>query len=192
MKASCTVEGLGPEPAEGPEHNRFSRQLGRSVWGGPTGGSTPAQAPQRTRTRGQGRRGRVVGGTLEHLERVWLNLLRPGPRRLMTLGLAGAAVFAATGFAGYYLSRPAQEVLYAELDVARIGSALGEAGIAFDVSADGATVSVRYGQSGPARMLLAEKGLPNGSTGGYELFDKLGSLRLTSFIQEVTRVRAIE
>jgi flagellar M-ring protein FliF len=143
----------------------------------------------------QGRRGRIVDGILQNLERVWSNLLRLGPRRLAALGLAGLAVFAATGLAGYYLSRPAQEVLYAGLDrqdVARIGAALGEAGIAFDVSPDGASVSVRYGQSGPARMLLAEKGLPNGSTGGYELFDKLGSLGLTSFMQEVTRVRAIE
>ena len=143
----------------------------------------------------EGRRGRVVGGILGNLERVWSNLLRLGPRRLAALGLAGITVFAATGLSGYYLSRPAQEVLYAGLDrqdVSRIGAALNEAGIGFDVSADGATVFVRYGQSGPARMLLAEKGLPNGATGGYELFDKLGSLGLTSFMQEVTRVRAIE
>ena len=116
----------------------------------------------------EGRRGRVVGGILGNLERVWSNLLRLGPRQLAALGLAGITVFAATGLSGYYLSRPAQEVLYAGLDrqdVSRIGAALNEAGIGFDVSADGATVFVRYGQSGPARMLLAEKGLPNGATG---------------------------
>ena len=52
--------------------------------------------------------------------------------------------------------------------------------------------SVRYGQTAPARMLLAEKGLPASGNAGYELFDKLGSMGLTSFMQEVTRVRALE
>ena len=41
-------------------------------------------------------------------------------------------------------------------------------------------------------MLLAEKGLPHSSNAGYELFDKLGSLGLTSFMQEMTRVRVLE
>ncbi len=41
-------------------------------------------------------------------------------------------------------------------------------------------------------MLLAEKGLPSSTNAGYELFDKLGSIGLTSFMQEVTRVRALE
>ena len=41
-------------------------------------------------------------------------------------------------------------------------------------------------------MLLAEKGLPSSANAGYELFDKLGTLGLTSFMQEITRVRALE
>ncbi len=41
-------------------------------------------------------------------------------------------------------------------------------------------------------MLLAEKGLPTSSNAGYELFDKLGSMGLTSFMQDITRVRALE
>jgi len=41
-------------------------------------------------------------------------------------------------------------------------------------------------------MLLAEKGLPNSPNAGNELYDKLGSLGLTSYMQEVTRVRALE
>ena len=77
-------------------------------------------------------------------------------------------------------------------DVSRIGAALKEAGIAFDVNAQGTAVLVRYGQTAQARMLLAEKGLPASANAGYELFDKLGSMGLTSFMQEVTRVRALE
>ena len=41
-------------------------------------------------------------------------------------------------------------------------------------------------------MLLAEKGLPTSSNAGYELFDKMGSMGLTSFMQEITRLRALE
>ena len=74
----------------------------------------------------------------------------------------------------------------------RIGAALNEAGIPFDVNADGSAVLVRYGQTATARMLLAEKGLPQSANAGYELFDRMGSFGLTSFMQEVTRVRVLE
>jgi flagellar M-ring protein FliF len=41
-------------------------------------------------------------------------------------------------------------------------------------------------------MLLAEKGLPESGNTGYELFNQVGSFGLTSFMQEVTRTRALE
>ncbi len=131
----------------------------------------------------------------EQLEHVLSSLVKLGGRKLAILGVVGLGIFAITGFTGYYLSRPSLEVLYSGLDrqdVTRIGSALKEAGLTFDVNADGNTVLVPYGQTVQARMLLAEKGLPHSANAGYELFDKLGSLGLTSFMQEVTRVRAIE
>jgi flagellar M-ring protein FliF len=131
----------------------------------------------------------------EQLERLWLSLLALGGRRLAALGLVGLAVFAAVGLGSYYLSRPQLEAIYTGLtpqDVSRIGAALREAGIHFDVNAQGTAVLVRYGQTAQARMLLAEKGLPSSATAGYELFDKMGSMGLTSFMQEVTRVRALE
>jgi flagellar M-ring protein FliF len=132
---------------------------------------------------------------LEQLERLLGNLLALGPRRLAALSLVGLTVFAGVGLGSYYLSRPNLETLYAGLspqDVTRIGAALREAGIAFDVNAQGTAVMVRYGQTAEARMLLAEKGLPSSANAGYELFDKLGSIGLTSFMQEVTRIRALE
>ncbi len=131
----------------------------------------------------------------DQLQKLVDNLTKLGWRRLAALGLIGLSVFAVVGLGGYYLSRPAFEVLYAGLDrqdVASIGSALTEAGIAFDVSTDGTTVKVRYSETAHARMLLAEKGLPHSANSGYELYDKLGSLGLTSFMQDVTRVRALE
>jgi flagellar M-ring protein FliF len=131
----------------------------------------------------------------EQVERLISNLLALGPRRLALLAAIGLAVFGLIGAAGYFLSRPANEILYSGLDkqdVTRIGAALKDAGVPFDVSADGASVYVAYGDTARARMLLAEQGLPRSGGTGYELFDKLGSLGLTSFMQEITRVRALE
>jgi flagellar M-ring protein FliF len=132
---------------------------------------------------------------LEQLERLWSSLLGLGLRRLAGLGLVGLTVFAAVGFGSYYLSRPDFETLYIGLsaqDVSRIGATLKEAGVTFDVNAQGNAVSVRRGQTAQARMLLAEKGLPTSANAGYELFDKMGSMGLTSFMQEITRLRALE
>jgi flagellar M-ring protein FliF len=131
----------------------------------------------------------------EQLERLWMSLLGLGGRRLGVLALVGVTVFGTVALSGYYLSRPDLETLYGGLnaqDVSRIGATLKEAGIAFDVNAQGNAVLVRRGQTAQARMLLAEKGLPSSANAGYELFDKMGSIGLTSFMQEVTRIRALE
>jgi flagellar M-ring protein FliF len=131
----------------------------------------------------------------EQLERLWMSLLGLGGRRLSLLALVGVTVFGTVTLSGYYLSRPDLETLYGGLnaqDVSRIGATLREAGIAFDVNSQGTAVLVRRGHGAQARMLLAEKGLPSSTSAGYELFDKLGSMGLTSFMQEVTRVRALE
>src|SRR5208337_5559044 len=130
----------------------------------------------------------MAGG--DQLERLWVSLIGLGPRRLTALGTVGIAIFAFVGFGSYYLSRPDLEVLYVGLspsDVARVGEVLHESGISFDVSAEGTKVFVKRGEAAKARMVLAERGLPNSSTAGYELFDKLGSMGLTSFMQNVTR-----
>ena len=136
-----------------------------------------------------------MSNALAQAERLWANLLALGAKRLAALAAIGVIVFAATGVAGYYLSRPTMEVLYSGLDrddIVSIGTTLREAGVAFDVTADDSTVMVSVGQASFARMTLAEKGLPHSGSVGNELYDKLGSLGLTSFMQEVTRVRAIE
>jgi len=131
----------------------------------------------------------------EHAQRLWNNLIELGPRRLTVLALVGFVVFLGVGGGAYYLSRPEFDVLYTGLnreDITRVSMVLRDASISFDVNATGDTVYVRPGQTAQARTLLAEKGLPNSSSGGYELFDKIGSLGLTSFMQEITRVRALE
>jgi len=131
----------------------------------------------------------------QHAERLWTSLMQLGARRLAALAAIGLAVFLTVGFGAYYLSRPSQEALYTGLDredVSRMGAVLNDAGIPFDVSSDGTSILVSYGSTAQARMLLAEKGLPHNTKSGYELFNDLGSLGLTSFMQEVTKIRALE
>lgn len=118
-----------------------------------------------------------------------------GVRRLALLGLiavTGVVTFAAVAFMA---ARPSQDTLYtniAPLDLPRMSQTLSEAGIPFDIGSDGTRIFVKRGEASRARAILAERGLPASGGVGYELFDKLGPLGLTSFMQEVTRVRALE
>lgn len=132
-----------------------------------------------------------------------LSRLAPLSRNFMALGqarmlalLAGTALaIALIAAAGLYINRPTMETAYVGLeaeDVSKVTLALAEAGMDFEVGADGTSIRVPVGSVGRARAFLAERGLPDSSSTGYELFDEVGSLGLTSFMQEVTRVRALE
>lgn len=131
----------------------------------------------------------------EQAERLFASVRGLGTRRLAALGVIGLVVILVIGLSTYYLGQPERTPLYTGLsrdDVGRIGSVLKDYGVDFDVSADGGTVLVGFSDASRARMLLAEKGLPEGTTTGYELFNQIGSFGLTSFMQDVTRTRALE
>ncbi len=131
----------------------------------------------------------------EQLQRIADNLRSMGTRRLSIMAAIGALVLSVVIVGSIYLNRPSYETLYVGLersDVNQMGIALSEAGMSFDVSSDGTAIMVPVGLTGQARMLLAEKGLPTSTNAGYELFDNVGSLGLTSFMQQVTKVRALE
>jgi len=131
----------------------------------------------------------------QRFEHIGAGLLKLGARRLTALGVVGLVVMASVGLAAAYLSRPSMQPIYTGLtaqDVSRIAEALAEAGVPFDVNEQRTSVLVPYGHALRARTLLAQKGLPTSSRAGYEVFDQLGSMGLTSFMQEVTRVRALE
>lgn len=131
----------------------------------------------------------------EQLRSIVINLQDFGTKRLAIMAGIALLTLAVIGVGSIYLNRPSYETLYVGLersDVNQIGMVLSEAGFNFDVGSDGTSVSVPVGTTAKARMLLAEKGLPTSANAGYELFDKVGSLGLTSFMQQVTRVRALE
>ncbi|KAA1185895.1 flagellar M-ring protein FliF [Rhizobium tropici] len=132
---------------------------------------------------------------LNQLVPLFRNIQNLGRTRLMILGGIGAVSMLLILFAALYVNKPAQETLYVGLDATdlnQISIALAEAKINFQVGSDGTSLTVPAGMTGKARALLAERGLPNSGNAGYELFDNVGSLGLTSFMQEVTRVRALE
>lgn len=132
---------------------------------------------------------------LNQLVQIFKNFGALGRTRLMILGGVGALSIAIILAAALFVNKPAQETLYVGLDAPdlnQISMALAEANINFQVGTDGASISVPAGMTGKARLMLAERGLPNSANAGYELFDNVGSLGLTSFMQEVTRVRALE
>jgi len=123
------------------------------------------------------------------------NLAGLGQMRLMALAGVGIMSMILIISAAIFLNNPTRETLYIGLsgeDVNQISLVLAQANMDFQVGTDGANITVPAGTTGRARMLLAERGLPSSNSAGYELFDNVGSLGLTSFMQEITRVRALE
>ncbi|KQQ73682.1 MULTISPECIES: flagellar basal-body MS-ring/collar protein FliF [Rhizobium/Agrobacterium group] len=132
---------------------------------------------------------------LSQFPTIFKNLASLGQTRLIALGAVGVVSIAIVLAAALYVNKPSYEGLYVGLETAdlnQISIALAEANMPFEVGSDGASIQVPVGMTGKARLMLAERGLPNSANAGYELFDNVGSLGLTSFMQEVTRVRALE
>ncbi len=118
-----------------------------------------------------------------------------GPSRLGVMGaiLLGLVLFFV--FISVRVSTPDMKMLYRDLsttDASAIAGKLEENQIVYQVSPDGGRIVVAEDQVGRARMLLAEAGLPNGGSMGYELFDKQSSFGTTNFVQNMTQVRALE
>lgn len=132
---------------------------------------------------------------LNQFPQVLKNFAALGQTRLLVLGGVGILSMAIILAAALYVNKPAYETLYVGLetmDLNKISIALAESNVNFQVGTDGTSIQVPVGMTSKARLLLAERGLPDSANAGYELFDNVGSLGLTSFMQEVTRVRALE
>lgn len=132
---------------------------------------------------------------LNQLPQVFRNFSSLGQTRMMVLAGVGILSMAIILGAALFVNKPSYETLYVGLepnDLNKVSIALAESSFDFSVGADGASIQVPVGMSSRARLLLAERGLPDSANAGYELFDNVGSLGLTSFMQEVTRVRALE
>ncbi len=107
--------------------------------------------------------------------------------------LAGLLLFFI--FVSMRMSTPDMKMLYADLsssDSAAVASRLDGVNIPYELSPDGTKISVPGDAVARARMLLAQDGLPDGGSMGYELFDKQTSFGTTNFVQNINQVRALE
>ena len=118
-----------------------------------------------------------------------------GPARLAIMGGVVLALLIFFVFVSVRVSTPSLQMLYTDLssvDSAAMAARLEEANIVYNVSPDGTRINVRDEDVGRARMLLAEAGLPNGGSLGYELFDDQSGFGTTNAIQNINEVRAME
>jgi flagellar M-ring protein FliF len=122
-------------------------------------------------------------------------LKKLGPARLSIMGAVILGLLLFFIYISMQVSGPRMKMLYKDLaseDSSSVAAKLEEIKIPYEVSADGSSVMVPEKEVGRARMLLAQDGLPNGGSLGYELFDKQSGFGTTSFVQNITQVRALE
>lgn len=119
---------------------------------------------------------------------------RLGIAKLVAMAVVAAAVLGVVAWIATRSIEP-KGLLYAGLDVAeagRIGQRLDEMKIPYEVKGDGTTIMVPASQIPRIRMDLAAAGLPRQSGVGYELLDQQSPMNMTSFMQRVQRLRAME
>lgn len=123
--------------------------------------------------------------TLKHL----------GPARLGIMGAIMLGLLMFFIFISFRVTVPEMQLLYADLstlDSGAVAAKLEAEEIPYEMSADGSKVFTAENEIGRARMLLAEAGLPNGGSLGYEIFDKDSGFGTTNFVQNINQVRALE
>lgn len=77
-------------------------------------------------------------------------------------------------------------------EAGKIAARLDTLGVAYTVKGNGGVLLVPEDQVARLRMALAKDGLPSGGGIGNELLDKDNALGMTSFMQDVNKVRALE
>jgi flagellar M-ring protein FliF len=116
------------------------------------------------------------------------------PAKLAGLAVAAAAVLIMVGWIATHSGEP-MGLLYSGLDPAeagRIGQRLDEMKVPYENRGDGTTIMVPASQVGRVRMDLAASGMPRQGGSGYELLDTQSPMSMTSFMQRVQRLRALE
>lgn len=122
---------------------------------------------------------------------------------LKNLGLVRLALMAALlvgiGSGVYYLvqrfNKPDMALLYGDVDLADAGKIVGKIesmNVQVELRGGGSQIYVPADKVARMRIELAEIGLPKSGTLGYEIFDKNDSLGVSSFVQGIQHLRALE
>lgn len=123
------------------------------------------------------------------------NLLALGRNRLLALGATGIGLVLALFFGLTAVMKPTYAPLYSDLSLAgasRVVAALEQDGFNVQLGGGGAVVLVPQEDVARARMALAQQGLPDEGAPGWEIFDNSSGLGMNSFMQQVSRLRALE
>jgi flagellar M-ring protein FliF len=118
-----------------------------------------------------------------------------GTVRLVAMAGVAVGLIAFFIFLTLRLNTTQMSLLFAELDPndsGKIVTQLEGSGIPYQLRAGGRQILVPSDQVLRLRMQMAESGLPNGGSVGYEIFDKSESLGTTNFVQNINLVRALE
>jgi flagellar M-ring protein FliF len=116
---------------------------------------------------------------------------------LAKLGAMAVAAVTVLLLLGWIASRSGEPtgLLYSGLDPAeagRIGQRLDELKIPYQASGEGSVILVPQSVVARTRMALAANGLPHQGGAGYELLDSQSPMNMTSFMQRVQHLRALE
>lgn len=123
------------------------------------------------------------------------NLKNLGVAKQLTLLGVGLAFLFIIIFSFSMITRPVMNVLYSGLEpgeASSIVTVLEQNNIPVSISPDGTTISIPRDNFANARMALAAQGLPKNVGTGWEIFDTGSSLGMTSFMQQVNKLRAME
>jgi flagellar M-ring protein FliF len=121
-------------------------------------------------------------------------LVRLGLAKLGAMAVVGASVLGLVAWVAMRSADPTG-LLYSGLDPAeagRIGQRLDELKVPYEAKGDGSVILVPAAQVARVRMELAAAGLPHQGGAGYELLDSQSPMNMTSFMQRVQRLRALE
>lgn len=127
----------------------------------------------------------------EQLQNIWKQL--GGGQRLTLIVTALAVVVGLSGLV-MWSARPDYALLYGKLDdgeSAKVIAALTEAGVPYQASRGGGSISVPSDKVHQMRMQLASKGIPRGEGVGFEIFDK-PNFGISDFVQRANYLRAVQ
>lgn len=123
------------------------------------------------------------------------NLRSLGVTRLVVLSVTLIMFILVVLFGVRMATTPTFAPLYSGLSLAgssQVVQALESAGFQVELDAGGTVIRVPQSDVARARMALAEQGLPNEGAPGWELFDGASGLGMNTFMQQISRMRALE
>jgi flagellar M-ring protein FliF len=129
------------------------------------------------------------------MQNVMNTITRIGPLRLAAVAAMGLGLIVFFVFVSSRLTSGQMKLLYSDLSAQDKNAVVRELEankVTYSVNDANNEIEVGAKEVGRVRMLLAEKGLPEGGSVGYEIFDKESGLGTTKFDQDMKELRAME